>query len=150
METTKQIMRAAGIGAAFSVGAILNAGLCSLISKTSKVAVLSLLKSSWPLAMVGGIVFTAVAYSYDAENFLENGFDDTSTSRGLLGRIAGAFAVTVLLSPIISGYALKYIPCERINYIQAGAITAMGITTGMGILGGTNAIRRAFHSDGSV
>ena len=120
MVAMKQVGQSIGIGAVFSAGTFLGAGLCSL---ANKVHVFSLLKRSLPVGIVGGVataISTGIILGSDCEEDMA------------LSLMVTTLALTVLASPTLS----KYISSDRTSYIQAAALSGVGLGAGLTLLGG--------------
>ena len=113
METTQKVGMAVGMGTLFAVGTAAGAGLCAL---ANKVHYLSLVKSSLPIAITGGLsaAFLACLHQWDVCE------DDVK----LLTSIA-LIAATIWASPHLT----KYLPIEadRLSYLESAVLTAPGI-----------------------
>lgn len=123
METTQKVGMAIGMGALFSAGTAVGAGLCAL---ANKVHYLSLVKSSLPVAITGGISAMIVSGICQMEE------KDCGTDVKLATTVA-LIAATIWASP----HFAKHLSVDRLSYLETAALTATGIgTTGTSVIGG--------------
>lgn len=118
MLDAKQVVGAIAIGTGFSVGTFMGAGLCGIANKVNAI---SFMKETSSVAITNGIATMVAILSCDFDNVKAMGF---------LARIAAVFAFTVLSSPTCS----KYISGGRVSYIQATGLTALGMSTSIGMI----------------
>lgn len=107
---TQKVGMAIGMGALFSAGTAVGAGLCAL---ANKVHYLSLVRSSLPVAITGGISAIIVAGIYQT---------DCGADMKLLVAITG-IAATIWASPHLA----KYLSVDRLSYIESAVLTAPGV-----------------------
>ena len=116
---TQKVGMAIGMGALFSAGTAVGAGLCAL---ANKVHYLSLVRSSLPVAITGGISAMVVAgiCQTDCKN-------DTK-----LAAIIAGIAMTMFSSPHLG----KYLQGNRLSYLESAALTATSLGTNLAVFVG--------------
>ena len=118
MLEANQVVGSIAVGIGFSVGNFLGSGLYAL---ANKVHAITFIKETTSIALTNWTAMMVAVLSSDFDN---------GKAMGFLFRIAAVFAFTVLSSPIFS----KYLSVEQISHIQAAGLTALGMSTTLGMI----------------